>query len=179
MARVSEGDSDLAERGGDLPGVVRLAESAADFIAFASLVREYVASLPFALDFQDLEHELGALQEEYGPPGGCALLAVLGTEVVGCVALRAFARAEIAELKRMYLRPSARGRGLGLALGRAALVAARRLGYEEVRLDTVAEMVEAARVYGELGFLEIEAYRYNPLPTARFYGVRLDVVGPA
>jgi len=59
----------------------------------------------------------------------------------------------------------------------AALDAARDLGYERVRLDTVAELVEAARVYEALGFVEIAPYRHNPLPTARFYEVTLGAAG--
>lgn len=129
--------------------------------------------MPFALDFQDIDSELAALAEEYGPPGGRAVLALIGEEPVGCVAIRPFEVPAIAELKRMYVRPAGRGRGLGRELASAALRAASELGYEIVRLDTVAEMVEAAAVYRSLGFVDIEPYRHNPLPTARFYEVAL------
>ena len=152
---------------------LRRVETHDDVAALAGLVREYVDSLPFVLDFQDVDHELGALREEYGPPGGAAILAVLDDEPVGCVALQAFEPPTIAELKRMYVRPSARGTGTGRALAESALDAARQLGYSRVRLDTVAELVEAIRIYEALGFVEIGAYRYNPLPTARFYELAL------
>jgi putative acetyltransferase len=146
-------------------------------VSFGALVREYVDSLPFVLDFQDIESELAAAAEEYGPPGGCALLAVIDGEPVGCAAIRAFEPPAVAELKRMYLRRAARGRGLGRALAVAALEAASELGYDVVRLDTVAELVEAGALYEQLGFVEIAPYRHNPLPTARFYEVVLRRAG--
>lgn len=158
---------------------IRPATTPADLVRFAALVREYVESLPFPLDFQDVDQELACLGHEYGPPGGCVLLADLEGEAVGCVAIRPLEPPAIAELKRMYLQPRARGWGIGRALAAAALERAGQLGYERVRLDTVAEMVEAAAVYTALGFYEIEPYTYNPLPTARFYETRLPAPGPA
>ncbi len=152
---------------------LRRVETPGDRAAFAALVREYVRSLPFVLDFQDVEQELSAFHEEYGPPTGAAILALFGDEAVGCVALRGLEPPAVAELKRMYVRPGARGAGAGRALASAALEAARDLGYSSVRLDTVAELVEATRIYAELGFAEIAPYRHNPLPTARFYEVTL------
>jgi len=133
--------------------------------------------LPFVLDFQDIDSELAALGEEYGPPRGRALVAEIAGAPVGCVAIRSLEPPAIAELKRMYVRPAARGRGLGRALATAALEAASQLGYEIVRLDTVAEMVEAGAVYRTLGFVEIGPYRHNPLPTARFYELALSKAG--
>jgi ribosomal protein S18 acetylase RimI-like enzyme len=76
----------------------------------------------------------------------------------------------------MYVREAARGRGAGSALGKAALRAAGRLGYELVRLDTTAGMVGAIRIYERLGFVPIAAYRHNPLKGARYYEVRLSDV---
>ncbi|HXY43499.1 MAG TPA: GNAT family N-acetyltransferase [Acidimicrobiales bacterium] len=156
---------------------IRPATTADDFAAFGALVREYVASLPFVLDFQDIEGELAALEQEYGPPGGAALLVELAGVPVGCVGIRALEPPAIAELKRMYLRPEARGRGLGRALAENALETAARLGYERVRLDTVADMVAAVELYRKLGFVEIEPYRHNPLRTARFYEAVLREAG--
>lgn len=98
---------------------------------------------------------------------------MLDGDPVGCVAVRPFEPPAVAEMKRMYVRPSARGTGTGRALASAALDAARHLGYSRVRLDTVAEMTEAGKIYERLGFAEIGAYRHNPLGTARFYEVML------
>ncbi len=153
--------------------------SADDRASFAELVREYVASLPFSLDFQDVERELAAPADEYGPPGGTALLGFLDGLPVGCAGLRPLAPPQVAELKRMYVRPEARRRGLGRELAAAAIASARRLGYSRVRLDTLAEMKEAAQVYRSLGFVEIPPYRHNPLATARFYELELSGSVPA
>lgn len=170
-------DSRADIRGAGEHGRIFRAKSPADYATFGELVREYVASLPFVLDFQDVENEFGRLRDEYGPPSGCALLATLEGAPAGCVGIRSTDTAAIAELKRMYVRPPARSRGLGLALGKAALEVARELGYERLRLDTVAEMVEATGIYESLGFFEIEPYRFNPLPTARFYEATLRAGG--
>jgi GNAT superfamily N-acetyltransferase len=156
---------------------IRPATTAADFAAFGVLVGEYVASLPFALDFQDIDTELADLHGLYGPPAGRAFIADADGVAVGCVGIRPLDPPAIAELKRMYLRPEVRGRGLGRALGEAALASAAELGYEIVRLDTIAEMVGAAALYRKLGFVEIGPYRHNPLPSARFYEATLREAG--
>ncbi len=160
--------------------VILEAADARSFSQFGSLVREYMASLSFSLDFQDTDRELASLEHEYGPPSGVALLAVEGDRALGCVGVRRL-EGEVAELKRMYVSPEARGRGIGRGLCEAALAAARRLGYASIRLDTVAEMTAAARVYEAAGFHAIPAYRENPLPTARFYERSLSegVAAPA
>jgi GNAT superfamily N-acetyltransferase len=146
-------------------------------VSFGALVREYVESLPFTLDFQDIDSELANLSDKYGPPGGCAVLAEIDGAAVGCVAVSSFEPPAIAELKRMYVRPDARGRGLGRALGATALEAAGDLGYEIVRLDTMAEMAGAVAIYHDMGFVEIPPYRHNPSPTARFYELALHETG--
>ncbi|MGO8874700.1 MAG: GNAT family N-acetyltransferase [Acidimicrobiales bacterium] len=158
-------------------GTIRAAVTGDDYAAFGTLVREYVASLPFVLDFQDYEGELAGLERVYGPPGGAALLAELDGSAVGCVGIMSLQPPATAELKRMYLQPTARGRGLGRSLAEAALATAARLGYEIVRLDTVAELEAANALYRSMGFVEIAPYRHNPLPTARFYEVALREAG--
>jgi GNAT superfamily N-acetyltransferase len=136
------------------------------------LVRAYLDELPFPIDFQDLDRELAELTVEYGPPLGAALLAVVGDEAVGVVGVRRFSDDE-AELKRMYVAPSARGSGTGRALAAAAVDAARVLGYRRLLLDTVASMTAAIATYTGLGFGEIAPYRHNPLPDARYFALDL------
>jgi GNAT superfamily N-acetyltransferase len=138
------------------------------------LIREYLAELPFEIDFQDLDRELAMLPLEYGPPGGAALLAVDGDDAVGFVGVRRFADG-VGELKRMYVAPAGRGKGTGRALATAAVDAAAVLGYRELLLDTVASMTAAIATYTSLGFTETDAYRHNPLPDARFFRLWLDV----
>lgn len=137
------------------------------------LIRAYLAELPFEIDFQDLDRELAALHTEYGPPDGAALLAVDDDgRAVGVVGVRRFDQHD-GELKRMYVDPSARGTGLGRSLGRAAVDAARSLGYERLLLDTVDTMTVAIATYEALGFVEIGPYRHNPLPGARYFALTL------
>jgi GNAT superfamily N-acetyltransferase len=139
-----------------------------DLEEIRALFAEYAASLPFDLGFQGFEHELAGLPGAYAPPRGALLLA----PGAGCAALRPLA-ADACELKRLYVRPSARGGGLGRALTLAAIDAARGIGYGRIRLDTVPGMERAQALYERLGFVEIAPYRENPIPGARFLELEL------
>ena len=154
--------------------VVEQAASPAQWTEVDRLIRAYLAELPFEIDFQDLDRELAELPVEYGPPVGAALLArdADGGAAFGVVGVRRFADGE-AELKRMYVSPDGRGIGAGGALAAAAVLAAGQLGYRKLLLDTVASMTAAIAVYEGLGFVEVEAYRHNPLPDARFFALEL------
>lgn len=133
-----------------------------------ALVREYAASLPFALDFQDFDRELNELPGDYAPPRGALLLA----RGAGCVGLRPI-DGTTCEMKRLYVRPSARGTGIGRRLAEAAITEARTLGYKRIRLDTVPGMDSAQSLYERLGFEDIAPYRSNPIPGARFLELQL------
>src|SRR5216684_1187421 len=112
-----------------------------------ALFHEYAMSLPFALDFQDFDDELAGLPGAYAPPRGALLLA----RGAGCVGLRPIDETSC-EMKRLYVRPSARGTGLGRRLAEAVVAEARRLGYAHMRLDTVPGMDSAQSLYERLGF---------------------------
>ncbi len=133
-----------------------------------ALFGEYAASLPFALDFQDFDRELAELPGTYAPPRGALLLA----RGAGCVGLRPIDETTC-EMKRLYVRSSARGTGLGRRLAEAVVSEARRLGYARMRLDTVPGMDSAQALYAQLGFQEIPPYRPNPIPGARFLELQL------
>jgi ribosomal protein S18 acetylase RimI-like enzyme len=127
------------------------------------LIREYAASLGFDLGFQGFDRELAALPGEYAPPRGRLLLAYCDDWLAGCVALREL-EPEVCEMKRLYVRPAYRGLQIGRSLAEHAIAEARQIGYGRMRLDTVPAMKRARGLYRSLGFQEIEAYRYNPIP---------------
>ena len=150
--------------------MIRPAAALEDFARAGILIREYIEWLPFDLDFQDFESELAELPDHYAAPAGTLLLAFVdgGDEAVGTVGVRQF-EGGIAELKRMYVQPAGRGHGLGRQLAEHAIDFARGAGYRVIRLDSdQASMPEANALYEKLGFVDIEQYRPNHLPCARF-----------
>ena len=138
--------------------------SGADLRAVAGLFRAYAASLPVDLAYQNFDAELAGLPGAYAPPAGSLLLAKNAAgEAVGCVALRAMTDAGCAEMKRLYVAPLGRGMGLGRALVEAVVGAAGRLGYREIRLDTLPTMGEAQALYRACGFERTEPYYATPV----------------
>jgi ribosomal protein S18 acetylase RimI-like enzyme len=129
------------------------------------LFREYAGSLGVDLSFQGFEEEIAAL------PAGYDVLLVAGED--GCVGVRSFDDG-VCEMKRLYVRTSARGTGLGRALAEAAIEHARALGYRAMRLDTMPMMGSAQALYESLGFVEIPAYRHNPVAGTRFMELDLQ-----
>lgn len=129
------------------------------------LFLEYVAGLGVDLSFQEVEDELAALPGKYAPPAGAILIARSRRgEILGCVAVRPIDEPGTCEMKRLYVRPSGRSRGLGRRLALAAMEQAGALGYVRMRLDTLAQMRTAQAMYLSLGFKETPPYYGNPLP---------------
>ncbi len=143
------------------------AETTEEVAQARALFEEYAASLDFDLRFQNFQEELAGLPGDYGAPLGCLLLAWHEDQLAGCVALRKI-EADICEMKRLYVRPAFRHRGVGQSLARAVIAEAGKRGYSRMRLDTVPAMKEARGLYVSLGFREISPYRYNPIPGATF-----------
>ncbi len=126
------------------------------------LFKEYAAWLGVDLCFQDFEQELAELPGAYAPPTGRILLALEGEQVVGCVALKMMDKS-ICEMKRLYVQPHVRKKGVGRQLAQAIIDIARGIGYTVMRLDTLAPMTDAVALYRSLGFVECEPYYHNPL----------------
>jgi ribosomal protein S18 acetylase RimI-like enzyme len=155
---------------------VRRAETPEDFALARALFREYGDSLGFDLSFQDFDREVESLPGSYAEPDGCILVAESEGAAAGCVAVRPFADG-VCEMKRLYVRPSYRGRGAGYTLAAAALREARARGYRRMRLDTVPGMDAAIALYRALGFHAIEPYRPNPIPGALYMECDLAQAG--
>ena len=123
------------------------------------LFEEYQAGLLLDLSFQGFQAELQGLPGQYAPPDGLLLIAYQGGVGVGCVALRSL-EPGVCEMKRLYLRPEARGTGAG-----------RRLADRVIR--ELPTMLGAQALYRSLGFVEVPAYRYNPVVGTLYMGLDL------
>jgi len=128
-----------------------------------TLLREYERSLGVDLAFQGFAQEVAALPGVYAPPRGRLLLAMDGDAPAGCVALRPITD-DVCEMKRLYLRPSLRGKGAGRMLAGRIIDEARAIGYRTMRLDSLPAMKEAIALYEALGFRKIAPYYTNPVP---------------
>ena len=111
-----------------------------------------------------LAQELESLPGPYAPPAGELLLAKRGDHVLGCIALKALAPPDVAEIKRLFVRPQARGAGVAKALVADVLKLAQTRGYREVKLDTLPEMTAAIALYKSFGFAPIPPYGSHPYP---------------
>ena len=146
----------------------RQAESQEQVAAIRELFLEYAQSLGFSLCFQSFDKELAGLPGDYAPPDGRLLLVSHAGVPAGCVALHKL-EPRICEMKRLYVRPQFRGKGLGRALAELVIADARQIGYQRLRLDTVEPVMQAAvAMYRQLGFREIAPYRENPIEGALY-----------
>lgn len=144
-----------------------LIADADDLDVVRTLFREYAASLDLEPHFRGFDRELAELPYEV------LLVASVDGEPVGCVALRRLDD-ETCEMKRMFVRPAARGTGAGRALATASLERARALGYRTMRLDTLPSRLEAAgALYRSLGFVEAGRYNANPIEGVVFMELQL------
>jgi putative acetyltransferase len=137
------------------------------------LFLEYAQSLGVNLCFQNFEQELAELPGHYAPPDGRLLLAEYEKQLAGCVALHKW-EAGVCEMKRLYLRPSFRGKRLGRVIAETVIAEARNIGYQHMRLDTIEPiMKDAVEMYRKLGFREIAPYRPNPIAGAMYMELQL------
>ncbi len=137
-----------------------------------ALFEEYAAWLGFDLSFQDFAAELLALPGHYAPPQGRLLLALVDEEIAGCAALRPL-KDGICEMKRLFVRPAFRGKGIGKLLTERIIKEARAIGYLTMRLDTLPIMQAAVHLYQTLGFTQCGAYYKTPLPDSIFMELKL------
>lgn len=141
---------------------IRQADSDGDIAAARAIFREYEQWLGMSLCFQSFEAELASLPGKYASPDGRLYLARNGDEVIGCIALRKLDEG-VCEMKRLFLREGARGRGVGNLLIEKLIADARVIGYTKMRLDTFPpKMAKAVELYESHGFYKIPPYYDNP-----------------
>jgi carbonic anhydrase len=152
------------------------ASSKSDIEQARELFQEYEAGLGISLCFQNFAEELANLPGEYAPPRGRLLLAHEFDQLMGCVALRPVGPMTC-EMKRLFVRPAYRDRGLGRVLVEAIIEEARKLAYTHLRLDTLpGRMERAIELYRSIGFVEIEPYYDTPVDSTKF--MELDLLTP-
>jgi ribosomal protein S18 acetylase RimI-like enzyme len=148
--------------------MLREASAPADVASARQLFAEYARGVGAPCCFAGFERELAELPRGYF----LLLLAVEDEAAAGCVALRNL-EGGAAEMKRLYVRPAYRGRGIGRELAEAAISAARAAGHDRMLLDSLPSMQEALALYRELGFREIAPYLEQPTPGARCFELKL------
>jgi putative acetyltransferase len=130
-----------------------------------TLLEEYWTSIGFDLATFGFGAELEELPGRYAPPEGRLALAIMSGEAVGCIALRKL-DGDSCEMKRLFVRPSARGSGVAVTLIKWLFSEARSHGYSRVLADTLPTMHAALCLYERFGFKRIDSYSPNPTPGA-------------
>ncbi|MCP4176822.1 MAG: GNAT family N-acetyltransferase [bacterium] len=150
-----------------------IAKSESEYNQAKMLFREYEKDIGIDLSYQNFKEEIENIVEKYSRPfGGILLVKSLNGILLGCTAIRKF-NDESGELKRMFVKKSWRGTGIGKSLLEASIKLARELGYKKVKLDTLSSMQSAIRLYKKLGFNEIEPYIFNPDSDALYFEIEL------
>ena len=150
-----------------------------DIEAVRTLFREYERFLGVDLCFQGFKEELATLPGRYAPPQGRLLLAQVGEQAAGCVALRPLQEAGVCEMKRLFVRPAYRGQGWGRGLATQIIHEATALDYAVMRLDTLDTLERAMQLYETLGFRRCAPYYANPLPGVVYWESALLKPAPA
>lgn len=132
------------------------------FAEAKELFLEYKDSLNLDLCFQNFNEEISDLPAQYSEPNGCIILCYEDDKPIGCIGLKKFSEG-VCEMKRLYLRKEARGKGIGRNLAEKIIEKAKEFGYKKMQLDTLETMKEAIALYKSMGFKEIPPYRFNPV----------------
>ncbi len=146
---------------------IHICNSKEEFAIAINITQDYLKWLGMNLDFQNTKKEFQVFESMYAVPEGCFVYATINGAIAGGVAIRKL-DAKICEMKRLFVYSSSQGKGLGELLCKEIISIASELGYSKMRLDTVAKLKTAIRLYEKIGFYEIEAYCHNPDPTVKY-----------
>ena len=159
------------------PPTISIVRTPAELEAVITLFRAYADSLDVDLSYQNFAQELAEMPGEYAPPTGELWLARNAeAQPSGCVALRAMDEPGCCEMKRLYVPPAGRGLGVGKALVEVVVQEAARIGYREIRLDTLPSMHAAIALYRRCGFATIPAYYDTPIAGTVFMRRELPAI---
>ena len=143
-----------------------------DLAAIREMLLEYQRWVGVDLSFQGFAHEVARLPGDYAPPDGALLIARRGLEAAGMVALRRLDETR-GEMKRLFVRTSARGTGVGRELVARIVDEARTRGYQSIVLDTLPNMQSAQRMYEQFGFRDVPPYYQSAIPGTRYLALAL------
>lgn len=150
------------------------ANSVDDFKQAKALFEEYIHSIKIDLDFQGIDKELAQLALKYpASQGGIILAYNMQHEAIGCVALHALAP-DIAEVKRLYVKPAYRQLAIGKALMDLVIALAQRHAYTRLRLDSLLRFKSAIALYKQYHFYEISPYNDNPIEDVIYLEKRIN-----
>lgn len=151
---------------------ITVCKTTKDFDIAKKLTKDYMQWLDFDLCFQNIEQEFDTFDKMYNQPEGCFIYANYQGNVAGGVGIRKLADG-VCEMKRLYVYADYRGLNIGLKLCEEIITIAKKMGYQKMKLDTIAKLDKAIKLYQFLGFYEIDKYRENPDETARFMEIFL------
>lgn len=144
-------------------------------VLFSEYTELLIAGDPSFQEYLDLQHydsELEQPLEKYGLPHGRLYIALWDEIPAGCIALRRIDE-ECCEMKRLYVRPALRKRGIGSQLIQQILSDARAIGYRRMLLDTLPFLEQAIDMYRKIGFSEIPIYNDSPMTSALYMSLNL------
>ena len=150
------------------------AKSDKEYKTAIQLFKEYASQIGVDLEFQNFSKEIENIQNQYSRPKGVIFIASHNKiKNMGCFGIRELENA-ICELKSMYLKKEARGRGIGKMMLEKSIEVGKELGYKRMRLDTLPTMHSAIGLYEKMGFYEIQSYRFNPIEGTKYFEINLE-----
>lgn len=153
---------------------IKEVKSVQEYTIAINLFQEYASQIGIDLSFQNFEQELIEIEKQYSRPKGIIFIAFNNEgQPIGCFGIKQFTPS-VCELKRMHLKPKARGKGIGKQLLLKVIKTGKELNYITMRLDTLPTMQTTIKLYQEVGFYEIDAYRFNPFAGAKFFEIPLE-----